>query len=80
MTRILVVDDEPMLRAAMVALFRARGFDVHEAETPANVSLSSADVSFSLPLSRLAAGHYLLIVEGATASATVRRNLRFDVK
>ena len=48
---------------------------------PAAFSASRhADYRVDLPLDRLAAGEYLLVVEASAASTTVRRELRFAVR
>ena len=56
-------------------------FDEARSLTPADFATArAAAVSVDLPLSRLVAGEYLLVVQASIGSDQLRRNVRFSVR
>ena len=46
----------------------------------ANLALRSADLKYALPLSRLSPGPHLLTIEASLGAATIRRDIRFQLR
>jgi hypothetical protein len=61
----------------------ARGRPTPGAEAPdkfVNLALRTADVTYRIPVSTLAAGSYLLTFEATLGETTIRRDVRFQVR